>query len=140
MAPCFGSYRTKQMLTIHFQSDTSIIQKLFSHFKRVASTHKLGVLYVIDSITRQWIEKARQSGQELAGIASPDGTYASGVYKMTELMPSLMDDIIRTAPQDQKVRLTECYYFYDHLYACKGQMLGFPMYAEIHHALNRYPR
>jgi len=102
-----GSLCTNLLLTTCSQSDTPIIQKLFSHFKRVAATHKLGVLYVIDSITRQWIEKARQSGQELAGIASPDGTYASGVYKMTESMPSLMDDIIRTAPQDQKVSLTE---------------------------------
>jgi len=86
------------------QSDSTIAQKLYSHFKRTPATHKLGVLYVIDSITRRWIEQARQAGQELSGNSAPAGSYASGVHKMTELMPSFVDDMIRVAPQDQKVR------------------------------------
>jgi len=55
-------------------------------------------------VTRQWIEKAKQSGQELSGSAAADGTYASGVYRMTDLMPALIDDMIKLAPPDHKVR------------------------------------
>lgn len=85
------------------QSDSIITQKLFAHFKRTTATHKLGVLFVVDSVTRQWIDKARHTGQELSGSSAPDGTFASGVYRMTELMPALIDDLLRVAPQEQKV-------------------------------------
>lgn len=88
----------------HSQSDSTIAQKIFSHFKRTPANYKLGVLYVVDAITRRWIEQARQAGQELFGSSPAAGSYASGVQKMTEMMPTLVDDTIRVAPQDQKVR------------------------------------
>ncbi|KAF2156186.1 hypothetical protein K461DRAFT_275300 [Myriangium duriaei CBS 260.36] len=87
------------------QVDATIAQKLYSHFKKTLPTHKLGVLFVVDSVTRQWIEKAKQAGQELAGSSAPNGTYASGVQRLTELMPSLIDDLVRVAPQDQKAKI-----------------------------------
>lgn len=80
-----------------------IVQKIYTHFKRAPGTHKLGVLYAVDSVTRQWVEAARKSGQTL-GSGAPDGSFAAGVHRVTELLPSLMTDIINTAPQDQKVR------------------------------------
>ena len=70
-------------------------------------THKLGVLYVVDSVTRQWVEAARKAGQP-PGSAAPDGTFAAGVNRVTELLPVLMTDIINNAPQDQKVRTRIC--------------------------------
>jgi hypothetical protein len=63
----------------------------------------LGVLYVVDSVTRKWLEQAKAQGQAI-NSAAPDGTYAAGVHRVTELMPVLMNDIIQTAPDDQKVR------------------------------------
>lgn len=80
-----------------------IAQRLYRHLKRTPGTHKLGVLYVVDSVTRQWIEKARASGQDLSGTATVDGTFASGVHKITELLPALIDDLIQNAPADHKV-------------------------------------
>lgn len=77
--------------------------KIFTHFKKTPGTHKLGVLYVVDSVTRQWVDQARKSGQQI-GPGAPDGTFAAGVHRVTELLPSLMNDIISSAPDDQKVR------------------------------------
>jgi hypothetical protein len=62
----------------------------------------LGVLYVVDSVTRQWVDQARKIGQ-LPGSGAPDGTFAAGVTRVTELLPVLMNDIINSAPEDQKV-------------------------------------
>ena len=62
----------------------------------------MGVLYVVDSVTRQWVDQARKSGQQV-GPGATDGTFAAGVNRVTELLPSLMTDIINTAPDDQKV-------------------------------------
>lgn len=92
------------------QSESVLIQKLFTHFKKTPGTHKLGVLYVVDSVTRKWLDQAKAQGQT-PSLASPDGTFAAGVHRVTELIPILMNDIIATAPEDQKVRKdrTECH-------------------------------
>lgn len=85
------------------QSESVLIQKIYTHFKKTPGTHKLGVLYVVDSVTRKWLEQAKSHGQPVNGSA-PDGTYAAGVHRVTELMPVLMNDILQTAPEEQKVR------------------------------------
>lgn len=53
-------------------------------------------------MTRQWVDQARKSGQQV-GPGAADGTFAAGVNRVTELLPSLMNDIINSAPDDQKV-------------------------------------
>ncbi|CAK7217014.1 hypothetical protein SBRCBS47491_003018 [Sporothrix bragantina] len=86
------------------QSESVLIQKLFTHFKKTPGTHKLGVLYVVDSVTRKWLDQAKQHGQAINSSA-PDGTYAAGVNRATELIPVLMNDILATAPADQKDKI-----------------------------------
>ncbi|KAI9782205.1 MAG: hypothetical protein M1839_005319 [Geoglossum umbratile] len=86
------------------QSESVLIQKIFTHFKKTPGTHKLGVLYVVDSVTRQWVEQAKKTGQP-AGNAAQDGTFAAGVNRVTELLPVLMTDIIQHAPEDQKEKI-----------------------------------
>lgn len=97
-SPCFHTD------DIRLQSESVLIQKIFTHFRKAPANYKLGVLYVVDSVTRKWLEQAKQQGQPVNN-AAPDGTPAAGVNRVTELMPILMDDIIASAPQDQKVRL-----------------------------------
>ncbi|ETI24315.1 hypothetical protein G647_03684 [Cladophialophora carrionii CBS 160.54] len=92
------------LCTANVQSESVLIQKLYTHFKKTPGTHKLGVLYVLDSVTRQWVDQAKKSGQQL-GSGAPDGTFAAGVTRVTELLPVLMNDIIATAPDDQKVKI-----------------------------------
>ena len=79
---------------------------MYTHFKKAPGSKKLGVLYVVDSVTRQWYEQARKAGQNI-GPSAPDGTFAAGVNHVTELLPSLMNDIISVAPDDQKVRFLD---------------------------------
>lgn len=85
------------------QSESVLIQKIYTHFKKAPGTHKLGVLYVVDSVTRKWLEQAKAQGQPVNSSAQ-DGTYAAGVHRVTELMPVLMNDILQSAPDEQKVR------------------------------------
>ena len=79
---------------------------MYAHFKKAPANKKLGVLYVVDSVTRQWLEQARKAGQTLGPDAS-GATFAAGVNHVTELLPALMQDIIAVAPEDQKVRSLE---------------------------------
>ncbi len=86
------------------QSESVLIQKLYTHFKKAPGSHKLGVLYVVDSVTRKWTEQAKAAGQPI-NSAAQDGTFAAGVHRVKELLPVLMTDIVQTSPNDQKVRL-----------------------------------
>ncbi|KAK4102590.1 hypothetical protein N658DRAFT_447185 [Parathielavia hyrcaniae] len=86
------------------QYESVLIQKLFTHFKKSPGTHKLGVLYVVDSVTRKWLDQAKAQGQA-PSLSAPDGTFAAGVHRVTELIPILMNDIIATAPEDQKDKI-----------------------------------
>lgn len=79
------------------------MQKIYTHFKRAPATHKLGVLYVVDAVTRQWLEKSGSSGQDVAASNPQDGTFAAGVHKITQLLPGMMNDLVANAPYDQKV-------------------------------------
>lgn len=85
------------------QSESVLVQKLYTHFKKAPGTHKLGVLYVVDSVTRKWTELAKGASQPINSSAQ-DGTYAAGVHRVKELLPVLMNDICQSAPDDQKVR------------------------------------
>lgn len=91
------------------KSEAAIIQKIYTHFKKTPPDHKLGVLYVVDSVTRQWVDQAKKSGQVVGGGA-PDGTFAAGVTRVTELLPSFMNDITSTAPEDHKVRIRKLFH------------------------------
>ncbi|KAL6720234.1 hypothetical protein ACLMJK_002155 [Lecanora helva] len=88
----------------NIQSETVLIQRIYTHFKKAPATHKLGVLYVVDSVTRGWVEQARRAGQTF-GSSATDGTFAAGVNRVTELLPSFMSDIITNAPEEQKARI-----------------------------------
>lgn len=93
-------------LPASLQSETVLIQRVYTHFKKAPASHKLGVLYVVDSVTRAWVEQARKAGQTF-GPSAPDGTFAAGVNRVTELLPSFMTDILTNCPEEQKVRFLE---------------------------------
>lgn len=84
------------------QDESLIVQKFYTQLKKAPGTHKLGVLYLIDSVVRKWVDLAKQQHQEIASTAQ-DGTYGAGVFRVTEILPALMDNILQTAPADQKV-------------------------------------
>lgn len=70
------------------------------------ATHKLGVLYVVDSVIRQWVEKAKKAGQAVSPNAAP-GTYASGVQFVRQALPVVMADLVKNAPENQKEKISK---------------------------------
>ncbi|CEJ55670.1 hypothetical protein PMG11_01918 [Penicillium brasilianum] len=87
-------------LNIH--DEVNLIEKIRIHFMIAPITHKVGVLYVIDSITRHWVEATRRIGRPPRN-AAPDGRLAAGVDRITRSLPALMTDITCHTPLNQKV-------------------------------------
>ncbi|PYH98361.1 hypothetical protein BO71DRAFT_406191 [Aspergillus ellipticus CBS 707.79] len=121
------------LCTANVQNESVLIQKIYTHFKKAPGTHKLGVLYVVDSVTRQWVEAARKTGQP-SGSAAPDGTFAAGVNRVTELLPVLMTDIINNAPEDQKEKIKKLVDIWE-----RGYTFPAPMLASFKEKLNAPP-
>ncbi|KAI9894804.1 MAG: hypothetical protein M1814_000023 [Vezdaea aestivalis] len=108
-APGVTSAKIRDITTLcekYVQNESVLIQKIFTHFKKAPGTHKLGVLYVVDSVTRRWLDLAKKAGQAVNSSAA-DGSYAAGVNRMTELLPALMNDIFQHAPQEQKEKIAK---------------------------------
>ena len=82
------------------------MQSLYRALKKAPATHKLGAIYVIDSVVRRWIDQAKQNGQDLniEGRGEP-GTFPAAVKRVTELMPALFDDVMKGIPPEQKPKL-----------------------------------
>ncbi|EHL03074.1 putative Rpb7-binding protein seb1 [Glarea lozoyensis 74030] len=116
------------------QSESVLIQKLYTHFRKAPGTHKLGVLYVVDSVTRKWSEQAKNAGQPINNDAQ-DGTFAAGVNRVKELLPVLMNDIIQTAPNDQKEKIKKLVDIWE-----KGQTFPTHMLNQFKEKLNAPPQ
>lgn len=117
----------------NIESESVLIQKIYTHFKKAPGTHKLGVLYVVDSVTRKWLEQAKAQGQTINSSAQ-DGTYAAGVNRVTELMPVLMNDILQTAPEEHKEKIKKLLDIWE-----KGQTFPSPMLESFREKVNAPP-
>ncbi|SPO03833.1 related to RNA binding protein NRD1 protein [Cephalotrichum gorgonifer] len=93
-----------ELCQANIKDESLLVQKFYTQLKKAPGTHKLGVLYLIDSVVRKWVDLAKQQHQEVSSTAQ-DGTFAAGVFRVTEILPALMDNILQSAPADQKDRI-----------------------------------
>jgi protein NRD1 len=64
------------------------------------------VLYVVDSVIRQWVEKAKKAGQAVSSKAAA-GTYASGVQMVRDALPVVLSDLVKNAPENHKEKISK---------------------------------
>ncbi|OLL25451.1 Rpb7-binding protein seb1 [Neolecta irregularis DAH-3] len=77
------------------------LETIGKHFKKTPGPLKLGVLYVVDSISRAYYDQARKTGQPLD--STDEGTFSGGLSRITAVIESLMNDVILHAPEDHKI-------------------------------------
>lgn len=88
------------------------------------------MLYVVDAVARQWVEKAKQAGQTVSKSATP-GTYASGVQMMRDVLPAMMINLIQSAPDTQKEKISKLLDIWE-----RGQTFPLDMLAGFKRQLN----
>lgn len=99
-------------------------------FQDSAATHKLGVLYVVDAVARQWVEKAKSAGQAVSKSAAR-GTFASGVQLIRDVLPVLMNNLVQSAPDNQKEKISKLLDIWQ-----RGQTFPAEMLAKFKQQLN----
>lgn len=93
-APGVSGSRIKKLTDIAVKNvaeESQLVQALYNSCKATPSSHKLGALYVVDSIVRVYKEEAKKKGENVDSSA-PEGTFAGGVFQISELIESIMDD------------------------------------------------
>lgn len=107
-APGVSGSRIKKLTDIavkNVSDESKLITILYSNCKAAPSSHKLGTLYVVDSIVRVYIDEAKKQNQPIEPLA-PEGTFADGVNKISELIESLIDDAMELlVSKSQKVKI-----------------------------------
>ncbi|CAN9338795.1 unnamed protein product [Alternaria alternata] len=119
-----------QLCVDNIQSHSVIVQKIAQQLQNSVATHKLGVLYVVDAVARQWVERAKQAGQTVSKHAA-QGTYASGVQMMRDVLPAMMHNLIQSAPETQKEKISKLLDIWE-----RGQTFPLDMLAGFKQQLN----
>ncbi|XWX00415.1 hypothetical protein V2A60_008435 [Cordyceps javanica] len=88
-APGASRSRINRLTTLcvaNVESEAVLIPLLHAHFRKTPDTHKLSVLYVIDSVVRAWLLQARARNQDVSRPA-PDGTHvaAGKIIKLLDI-------------------------------------------------------
>ncbi|KKA31172.1 hypothetical protein TD95_002277 [Thielaviopsis punctulata] len=108
----------------NIQSESVVVSALVRYLKRAPTTHKLGAVYIFDSVLRRWIEKAKAQGQSEVSSADEHGTFAAGVARIRDVIEPLVLDVIRVCPPDQRDKIKRLVTIWDRSGALPAPMLG----------------
>lgn len=108
-APGVSGSRIKKLTEIAVQNvgeESQLIATLYSNCKAVPSAYKLSTLYVVDSIVRAYVDAKKP--EEVIDALAPEGTYAAGAYRISELIESLVDDALELmVSNSQKIKVSK---------------------------------
>lgn len=88
------------------------------------------MLYVVDAVARQWVEKAKAAAQPVSKNAAA-GTFASGVQLIRDVLPVLMTNLVQSAPDNQKEKIAKLLDIWQ-----RGQTFPSDMLATFKHLLH----
>lgn len=93
-APGVSGTRIKKLTEIAVKNvteESKLVMALYSYCKATPTTHKLGALYTVDSIVRVYVDEAKKRNEAIDPLA-PEGTFAAGVNRISELIELIIDD------------------------------------------------
>lgn len=99
--------RIKKLTTYaleHVSDEEKLISALIDYSRNSSETHKLGSLYIIDSIGRAYLDEARAKDDYIKPTAMV-GSCAHGVYVLGEAIQELLTDGINKSNEDHKEKI-----------------------------------
>lgn len=99
--------RIKKLTTYaldHVEEEKKIVEAVIEYSRTCTDTHKLGSLYIIDSIGRAFLDEARAKGDYIKPTAKVP-SFAHGVYEMGEVIQELLTDAIEKSNDDHRDKI-----------------------------------
>lgn len=88
----------------HVENEETIISLIINYSKTCSDSHKLGSLYIIDSIGRAYLDEARANDEYIKSTAKP-GTCAHAVYTLGESIQELLTSAISKSNEDHREKI-----------------------------------
>ncbi|QLQ78779.1 hypothetical protein HG537_0B01280 [Torulaspora globosa] len=88
----------------HVEDEEKIISLIINYSKTCSDSHKLGSLYIIDSIGRAYLDEARANDENINSTATP-GTCAHAVYTLGESIQELLTSAISKSNEDHREKI-----------------------------------
>ncbi|SCV03208.1 LANO_0G02806g1_1 [Lachancea nothofagi CBS 11611] len=88
----------------HVDQEPQLMQMVIDYSKTTPETHKLGSLYIIDSIGRAYLEQARARDDYIKPTAK-EGSCAHGVYVLGEAIQDLLGNAVSKSNEDHKDKI-----------------------------------
>ncbi|AMD19577.1 HCL574Wp [Eremothecium sinecaudum] len=83
-----------------------LIEKIIYYSRTCAATHKLGSLYVIDSIGRAFLNKCKDTNQAIKSNAQP-GTYGHALFTLGENIQTLLSDGVEKSSAENRDKIKD---------------------------------
>ena len=99
--------RIKKLTTYaleHVEDEETLISLVIDYSKTCAPTHKLGSLYIIDSIGRAYLDEARANDDYVKPTART-GTCAHAIYTLGESIQDLLTGAIGKSNEDHREKI-----------------------------------
>lgn len=88
----------------HVEDEEKIISLIINYSRTCSDSHKLGSLYIIDSIGRAYLDEARANDEQINSTAKP-GTCAHAVYTLGESIQELLTSAISKSNEDHREKI-----------------------------------
>ncbi|SCU95878.1 LAFA_0G02872g1_1 [Lachancea sp. 'fantastica'] len=88
----------------HVDQEPQLMQLVIDYSRETLATHKLGSLYIIDSIGRAYLEQARAQDDYIKPTAR-EGSCAHGVYLLGEAIQELLGDAVKNSDEDHREKI-----------------------------------
>lgn len=88
----------------HVEDEEQIISLIINYSKTCSDSHKLGSLYIIDSIGRAYLDEARANDDYIKPTAKK-GTCAHAVYRLGESIQELLTSAISKSNEDHREKI-----------------------------------
>ncbi|EDO19072.1 hypothetical protein Kpol_2000p37 [Vanderwaltozyma polyspora DSM 70294] len=99
--------RIKKLTTYaldHIEEGEKLISLIINYSKTCQDSHKLGSLYIIDSIGRAYLDEARSKSESIES-SSPSGTFGHSLYVLTNAIEDLLAEAIAKSNSDHKDKI-----------------------------------
>lgn len=89
-----------QLAVDNVNEESQLIDKIFEYLKTTKDSHKLGALYIIDSISRAYNERAKKLGETVSKDSS-NGSFAHGLYSFGLILNESVNTAYSASDKDQ---------------------------------------
>jgi protein NRD1 len=95
-----------QLAVDNVNEESALVDKISDYLQTTKDSHKLGALYIIDSIARTYNEHAKKLGETVSKDSNP-GSFAHGLFKLSGVLTDGVKIAYDASAEDQRDKISK---------------------------------